>query len=60
MRLARVDDEDVWVIPCVTVRKTARGRGVALALIQAAVAYATEQGAPTVAAYPARGRHAHR
>ena len=51
----RVDDEDVWVIPCVTVRKSDRGRGIALALIQAAVTYATEQGAPTVEAYPRAG-----
>lgn len=51
----RVDDADVWVIPCVTVRKTARGRGIALALIQAAVAYATEQGAPAIEAYPRAG-----
>jgi GNAT superfamily N-acetyltransferase len=51
----RVDDEDVWVIPCVTVRKAARGRGVALALIRAAVAYAAEQGAGAVEAYPRAG-----
>jgi GNAT superfamily N-acetyltransferase len=51
----RVDDEHVWVIPCVTVRKTARGRGIALALIRAAVAYATENGAPAVEAYPRAG-----
>ena len=51
----RVDDEDVWVIPCVTVRKTARGRGIALALIRAAVAYAAEKGAPAVEAYPRAG-----
>ncbi|MGE0824034.1 MAG: GNAT family N-acetyltransferase [Candidatus Binatia bacterium] len=51
----RVDDEDVWVIPCVTVRTTARGRGIALALIQAAVAYALEHGAPAVEAYPRAG-----
>jgi GNAT superfamily N-acetyltransferase len=51
----RVDDEDVWVIPCVTVRKTARGRGIALALIRAAVVYAAEQGAPAVEAYPRAG-----
>ena len=51
----RVDDEDVWVIPCVTVLKTARGRGIALALIRAAVAYASEQGAPAVEAYPRAG-----
>jgi GNAT superfamily N-acetyltransferase len=29
----RVDDADVWVIPCVTVRKGWRGRGVEIALI---------------------------
>jgi GNAT superfamily N-acetyltransferase len=51
----RVDDEDVWVIPCVTVRKTARGRGIALALIRAAVAYAAKHGAPAVEAYPRAG-----
>lgn len=51
----RVDDEDVWVIPCITVRKKARGRGVALALIRAAVDYAAEQGAPAVEAYPRAG-----
>jgi GNAT superfamily N-acetyltransferase len=51
----RVDAEDVWVIPCVTVRKTARGRGIAVALIRAAVAYATKHGAPAVEAYPRAG-----
>jgi GNAT superfamily N-acetyltransferase len=51
----RVDDENVWVIPCMTVRKTARGRGIAVALIRAAVAYATKNGAPAVEAYPRAG-----
>ena len=51
----RVDDEDVWIIPCVAVRKTARGRGVAVELIRAAVAYAVEHGAPAVEAYPRAG-----
>ncbi len=51
----RVDAEDVWIIPCVTVHKMARGRGIALALIRAAVAYATEKGAPAVEAYPRAG-----
>jgi GNAT superfamily N-acetyltransferase len=50
-----VDDAAVWVIPCITVRKTARGRGVALALIRAAVAYAARHGAPAVEAYPRAG-----
>jgi GNAT superfamily N-acetyltransferase len=47
-----VDDEPVWVIPCVTVSKSHRGRGIAIALIRAAVAYAGEHGAPAVEAYP--------
>jgi GNAT superfamily N-acetyltransferase len=51
----RVDDLDVWVIPCITVRPDARGGGVAKALIKAAVAYAKEHGAPAVEAYPRAG-----
>ena len=51
----RVDDVDVWVIPCITVRPSARGRGVAKVLIKAAVAYAKEQGAPAVEGYPRAG-----
>ena len=47
-----VDGEPVWVIPCITVRKGFRGRGIAIALIRAAVAYAAERGAPAVEAYP--------
>jgi GNAT superfamily N-acetyltransferase len=49
------DDQEVWVIPCITVRKTARGRGIAVALIQAAVRYAAEHGASIVEAYPRAG-----
>ena len=51
----RVDDVDVWVIPCVTVRRGFRRRGVAQALIRAAVEYAASQGAPAVEAYPRAG-----
>ena len=51
----RVDDVNVWVIPCVTVRKDVRGRGIAVALIAAAVRYAASQGAPAVEAYPRAG-----
>jgi GNAT superfamily N-acetyltransferase len=51
----RVDDADVWVIPCLTVHKAARGRGIALALIGAAVDYAAKKGAPAVEAYPRAG-----
>ena len=47
-----VDDEPVWIIPCITVRKAYRGRGIAVALIRTAVSYAGEHGAPAVEAYP--------
>ncbi|MBI3099202.1 MAG: GNAT family N-acetyltransferase [Planctomycetes bacterium] len=33
----RVDDAEVWVIPCITVKRKARGEGVAVALIRSAV-----------------------
>lgn len=47
-----VDDAPVWIIPCITVAKTARGRGVGIALIKAATAYAFAKGAVAVEAYP--------
>ena len=47
-----VDGQPVWVIPCITVQKAHRGRGIAVALIRAAVAYASDHGAPAVEAYP--------
>ena len=50
-----VDDTTVWVIPCITVRKDWRGRGIAVALIRAAVAYAIAHGAPAAEAYPRAG-----
>ena len=51
----RVDNENVWVIPCITVRTEARGQGVAVALARAAAQYAFEHGAPAVEAYPRAG-----
>ena len=50
-----VDDEPVWVIPCITVRRAHRGRGIASALIRAAVEFAGEHGATAVEAYPRAG-----
>ena len=47
-----VDEERVWVIPCITIRKEVRGQGIAIALIRAAVGYASDRGAPAVEAYP--------
>jgi ribosomal protein S18 acetylase RimI-like enzyme len=47
-----VDDVPAWVIPCMTVRKTDRGRGVALTLLRAAIDYAGKHGAPAIEGYP--------
>ena len=55
-----VDDVPAWVIPCITVRRGYRGRGVAVAMIRAAVDYAGKRGAPAVEAYPrAEGTRVH-
>lgn len=47
-----VDDQEVWSIICFVVPAEHRGRGVAKALLQGAVAYAKEKGATLVEGYP--------
>lgn len=49
-----VDDRPVWSIVCFVVSKTARRRGLTAHLLDAAVAYAREHGAPALEAYPVR------
>lgn len=51
-RLRRVDDLPVWSISCFYIRKGYRKRGVAAALIQAALEVARSAGAPALEAYP--------
>ena len=51
--LAPVDDTPVWSIVCFVVSRTARGQGVATALLDAAIDYARSHGATTLEAYPA-------
>ncbi len=51
--LPRLDDRPVWAIVCFVVSRRARGRGIAAALLTAAIAYAREHGAPALEAYPA-------
>ena len=48
------------MIPCITVLRGHRGKGVAVAMIRAAVDYAGKRGAPAVEAYPrAAGKRVH-
>lgn len=47
-----IDDVPVWSIICVVVRSGHRKQGVTRHLLEGAVAYAAEQGAPAVEAYP--------
>jgi GNAT superfamily N-acetyltransferase len=50
--LVPIDDRPVWSIVCFVVSRPARGTGVARALLDAAVGYAREHGAPAVEGYP--------
>ena len=47
-----VDDVPAWVIPCLTVRREYRGRGIAIALLRASIEYAGKRGAPAIEGYP--------
>jgi GNAT superfamily N-acetyltransferase len=51
-RLKRVDEEPVWALSCLYVRKGYRRRGITSALIRAAVKAARRAGAPALEAYP--------
>lgn len=47
-----IDDRPVWSVVCFAVSTTARGQGVARALLDAAVEHARERGAVALEAYP--------
>jgi GNAT superfamily N-acetyltransferase len=47
-----VDDRPVWSVVCFLVRPGHRRRGIARALLDGAIAYAREQGAPALEGYP--------
>jgi GNAT superfamily N-acetyltransferase len=55
--LTRVDDARVWSLVCFYVHPSAKRRGVATALLEAAVERATAAGAPFLEAYAAREHH---
>ncbi len=50
--IPRIDNRPVWSIVCFAVSSSARGRGLGLALLRAAVEYARSQGATALEAYP--------
>jgi ribosomal protein S18 acetylase RimI-like enzyme len=50
--LAPVDDTPVWSIVCFVVGRQSRGKGIASALLDAAIRYARDHGATTLEAYP--------
>ena len=50
--LRRVDDKPVWSIVCFFIHSKHRRRGIASAMINSAVEYAAEQGAPALESYP--------
>lgn len=51
-RIPHVDDLDVWSLWCVRVRPGHRGQGIVRPLIEGAVDFARDHGAPAVEAYP--------
>jgi GNAT superfamily N-acetyltransferase len=50
--LAPVDEEKVWSVSCFFVNKKARGRGLSVAVLEAAVEFARSRGATIVEGYP--------
>jgi GNAT superfamily N-acetyltransferase len=50
--LAPVDDTPVWSVPCFFIAPTHRRRGLSVALLQAACAFAASRGARVVEGYP--------
>jgi len=52
--IPKIDDRPVWSIVCFAVSSTARGRGVARALLAGAIDYARDRGAIALEAYPVR------
>lgn len=55
-RIPHVDDLDVWSLWCIRARPGHRRQGISHALVEGAVEYARERGAPAVEAYPVDNR----
>jgi GNAT superfamily N-acetyltransferase len=52
--IPRIDDRPVWSVVCFAVSRSARGQGVARALLEGAIEWARARGADAVEAYPVR------
>ncbi|MET0976841.1 MAG: GNAT family N-acetyltransferase [Leifsonia sp.] len=51
-RIPHVDDLDVWSVWCIRVRPGHRGQGISHHLLDGAVAFARDHGAPAIEGYP--------
>jgi GNAT superfamily N-acetyltransferase len=51
-KIPHVDDSDVWSIWCIRVRPGHRGQGISHHLLDGAVQFALDQGAPAIEGYP--------
>ncbi|AZC13770.1 GNAT family N-acetyltransferase [Microbacterium sp. ABRD28] len=57
-KIPHVDEKDVWSVWCIRVRPGFRGRGISHALLDGAVRFARESGAPAIEGYPVDNRGA--
>lgn len=55
-KIPHIDDQDSWSVWCIRVRPGHRGRGISHVLLEGAVAYAAQRGAPVVEGYPVDNR----
>ena len=51
-KIPHVDDTDIWAVWCIRVRPGHRGKGISHALLEGAVAFARDKGAPAIEGYP--------
>ena len=51
-KIPRIDDLEVWSLWCIRVRPGHRGQGIAHSLVDGAVRFARERGAPVIEGYP--------
>lgn len=55
--LKRIDEKEVWSVPCFFIAKNFRGKGYSVALLKAAKLFAKKQGAKILEGYPHDLKH---